>query len=350
MKLAAICCTYKRPRELAEAVECFLRQDYPFEMRELIVLDDAGQEWPPEALAEIPNVKLVTTRHRFRTLGEKRNATAALAAPDVDAYCAWDDDDIYLPWHMSAAVAALAGADYTIPTQIYTDKKNRLERKSNQYLFHGALGVPAQAFEKSAAIPGSRVARIRGLLRRFKAAKLRRADPLQCDARPSYVLPLVHQPHTQHPRPSARMATNGLDAVPSDSISSLVPAWQKDWILLHEKAAVAPSQKLSKIVLQTDHDRHLPLHSRRAGSCMTSASVRNQNARTPSTVSDHARVRLEPHPSQYAKLLRQKFPGPLANVALSVNRKVSPNCTCPRTTSNVAASFFLCRMRTAAAK
>ncbi len=95
MKLAAICCTYRRPRELATAVECFLRQDYVD--REMIVLDDAGQ-FAPDALDGLPRVKLVTSPVRFRTLGEKRNASAALASPDVDAYCVWDDDDIYLPW------------------------------------------------------------------------------------------------------------------------------------------------------------------------------------------------------------------------------------------------------------
>jgi hypothetical protein len=29
MRLAAICVSYQRPKELAFAIECFLRQDYP---------------------------------------------------------------------------------------------------------------------------------------------------------------------------------------------------------------------------------------------------------------------------------------------------------------------------------
>jgi len=128
MKLAAICCTYKRPKLLAEAVESFLRQDYPAAQRELIVLDDAGQYGN-----QVGNGwRIVSSPVRFRTLGEKRNASAALVSPEVDAYCVWDDDDIYLPWHMSAAAVALATADYSIPTMVLIDKKVRLEPKANQ--------------------------------------------------------------------------------------------------------------------------------------------------------------------------------------------------------------------------
>ena len=43
MKLSALCCTYLRPAGLGQLIECFLRQDYPRELRELIILDDAGQ-------------------------------------------------------------------------------------------------------------------------------------------------------------------------------------------------------------------------------------------------------------------------------------------------------------------
>jgi glycosyltransferase involved in cell wall biosynthesis len=90
MKLAAICCTYKRPAQLAESIECFLRQDYPIERRELVVLDDAGQYADQQG----KGWRLVSLGVRFRTLGEKRNASAALVSSDVEGYCVWDDDDM----------------------------------------------------------------------------------------------------------------------------------------------------------------------------------------------------------------------------------------------------------------
>ncbi len=138
MKIACLCWAFNRPAQLAEAVESFLRQNYPAELRELIILDDAGQ-YDPAACDDLPGVKLVTTRHRFRTLGEKRNATAALASPNVEAYAVWDDDDIYFPWHLEAmAQVFAAGIPWSRPTEVWIDRCTYLERKPTGGLFHGS--------------------------------------------------------------------------------------------------------------------------------------------------------------------------------------------------------------------
>jgi glycosyltransferase involved in cell wall biosynthesis len=234
LKIAAICCTYKRPNLLAEAIESFLRQDYPAEKRELIVLDDAGQ-YAAETANAFSGVRLITTPYRFRTLGEKRNASAALVSPDVEAYCVWDDDDIYLPWHMSAAAAALAEAEYTIPTILYTDKRDRLERKNNQYLFHGAWGFRRKAFEQVCGYPFIQSGQDQGLLQRFKARQLKRADPIQVDSRPSYVY-RWHTAHNQHLSAMGKDGYERLGQQPLNNISKIAPRWSQDWVLLHEKS------------------------------------------------------------------------------------------------------------------
>lgn len=224
MKIAAICCTYKRPDQLATAIESFLRQDYPADQREMIVLDDAGQYDNQSG----DGWSLVSLPVRFRTLGEKRNASAALVSADVEAYCVWDDDDVYLPWHMSAAASALADSDYTIPTVIYSDKRNRLERKSNQYLFHGAWAFRRAAFEQVGGYPFIQSGQDQGLLRRFKSANLRRADPVQHDARPSY----VYRWYTAHSQHISAMGAGGYERLGSDQVdrvSELVPMWDRDW-------------------------------------------------------------------------------------------------------------------------
>ena len=102
MKIAAVCCTYLRPKQLGHLIRCFERQDYAD--RELVVLDDAGQYEP----AAGDRWRLVSVRPRFPTLGEKRNAAAGYVSPDVEALAVWDDDDLYLPWALSASVAAAA--------------------------------------------------------------------------------------------------------------------------------------------------------------------------------------------------------------------------------------------------
>jgi glycosyltransferase involved in cell wall biosynthesis len=99
--VSSLCCTYGRPHLLPHAVESFLRQDYP--CRELVILDDAGQY--AEAIAG-DRWRIISVSTRFPTLGEKRNALARLASPEAEVFAVWDDDDVYLPWHLSAAVRA----------------------------------------------------------------------------------------------------------------------------------------------------------------------------------------------------------------------------------------------------
>ena len=95
------CLTYARPALLAEAVESFLRQDYPGP-KELIVLNDQ-----PEAIyyAGLPGVRVVNLPERVPTVGGKRNLCAELSAGEI--LLPWDDDDIHLPWRISVTIAEM---------------------------------------------------------------------------------------------------------------------------------------------------------------------------------------------------------------------------------------------------
>ncbi len=250
MKISAICCTYLRPRELANAVESFLRQDYPAELRELIVLDDAGQ-YPPGMLAGMPGVKFVTTPHRFRTLGEKRNASAALASPESEAYCVWDDDDVYLPWHMRAAVAALREADYAIPKTIYVEQRGRLARKANRYLFHGGWSFRRAAFERVLGYPWMQSGQDQGLLARFKSVKLRRGNPLQFDPRPSYVYRWFTTPSRWHLSALGEGGYEQLGERPVEPVNGWRPGWDRDWLELHARCETEQREAESREAVDT---------------------------------------------------------------------------------------------------
>jgi len=107
--VSCICPTYNRPLDyqhlLEEAIESFLRQDYP--NKELIVINDCpGQE----LVCDAPGVRVVNVPERFPTLGEKRNAGVRLSRGELIA--PWDDDDISLPWRLSLSVARLGDAAY----------------------------------------------------------------------------------------------------------------------------------------------------------------------------------------------------------------------------------------------
>jgi len=233
MKVAAICCTYLRPAELANAVECFLKQDYPSELREMVILDDAGQ-YSPDVFRGLVGVRLVVSPVRFRTLGEKRNASAALVSSDVDAYCVWDDDDVYLPWHISAAVGALKNADYTIPKGLFVEKSGKLEFKENQYLFHGSWSFRREAFEKVDGYPFIQSGQDQGLLRRFKAKSLVRNDPLCVDRRPSYVYRWYTTPCNWHLSALGKGGYERLGERRSQFIECLSPCWQRNWLALYD--------------------------------------------------------------------------------------------------------------------
>jgi len=107
--VSCICPTYNRCPDyqwlVEEAVESFLRQDYPADRRELIVLSDApGQELIPPS-----GVTVQMKWPRVSSLGEKYNYGIAVSRGDL--ICPWEDDDISLPWRISQAVKMIDASD-----------------------------------------------------------------------------------------------------------------------------------------------------------------------------------------------------------------------------------------------
>ncbi len=97
--VSCFCLTYGRPRVLEEAIHSFLQQDYAGP-KEMIVLNDYADQI---LTFDHPEVQVVNVPRRFRTVGEKMNAAAALASHDL--LFVWDDDDIDLPHRLSFSVA-----------------------------------------------------------------------------------------------------------------------------------------------------------------------------------------------------------------------------------------------------
>jgi glycosyltransferase involved in cell wall biosynthesis len=131
--VSCICLTYNRaPNHLhlvGEAVESYLRQTYPADRRQLLILNDTpGQELKVEGYGpyyplssggasgaersdpypgdQTPGIHVLNLPWRFRTLGEKYLAAMGLAQGDILMW--WDDDDISLPWRIERSVARLS--------------------------------------------------------------------------------------------------------------------------------------------------------------------------------------------------------------------------------------------------
>lgn len=99
--LTCLCPTYGRFQRLRDAVACFLLQDYPGEAH-LLILNDAPGPLCEEGLPA--SVAVVNAPVRYPTLGHKRQALLQMARTLLVAH--WDDDDLYLPWHLTSLVTA----------------------------------------------------------------------------------------------------------------------------------------------------------------------------------------------------------------------------------------------------
>jgi glycosyltransferase involved in cell wall biosynthesis len=142
IKVSCICPTYNRPPDyqwlLEEAIEAFLRQDYP--EKELLVINDCpGQE----LVCDAPGVVVINFPRRFSSWGEKLNAGIALAQGSLIA--PWDDDDIMLPWRLSKSLERLADADYYNPHAYWF-----LNARSLQSDQAGGVGQNGSLFTRSA--------------------------------------------------------------------------------------------------------------------------------------------------------------------------------------------------------
>jgi hypothetical protein len=188
MKIAAVCVTYLRPRQLGHMLQCFLRQDYAD--RELVILDDAGQYGDLAG----DRWRLISTANRFPSLGEKRNAAAGYVSPSVEALAVWDDDDLYLPWALSASVAALAAAGWSRPSVVlHPQPDGTLKQHRTGGLFHGGWAYRREVFWQCGGYPPANNGEDQQLAERLTECGVSEADPLRVGFRPFYVYNWVGQ-------------------------------------------------------------------------------------------------------------------------------------------------------------
>jgi len=97
--VSCLVCTFGRPHLLAEAIQCFLDQDYPH--KELLICND--QQGVTIEIEDCPsNITVYNAPFRLESLGRKRNYLMWQARGEF--CCVWDDDDLYTPWRISDSV------------------------------------------------------------------------------------------------------------------------------------------------------------------------------------------------------------------------------------------------------
>ncbi|HUW08664.1 MAG TPA: glycosyltransferase [Anaerolineae bacterium] len=197
MRLCVITCTYNRAHLLPRVIRCFEEQDY--EDRCMLIYDDGGQynttcgdKWT-----------LFSTPCREPSLGAKRNASIIIAKNyfhDIDAILCCDDDDLFMPWHLSAAAKALEEADWSRPSvvlmpHVASDQwffqpirtGHNLDH-TQERLFHPAWAMSLDAVESVGGYPDDKSGpEDQGLMKKMEAAGVTQADPVSDAFQPSYV-------------------------------------------------------------------------------------------------------------------------------------------------------------------
>ena len=145
--VSCLCPTFRRPKLLENSIACFLAQDYPADRRELIILDDAG---------ELKNEsgegwQIISIPRRFRSLPEKFNALAGLSHGEI--LVVWEDDDIYLPHHISSHVTAMEGCLWSKPSKVLSDYTGQIQEEDATGRFHASLAFTRQAFDQVGGWP-----------------------------------------------------------------------------------------------------------------------------------------------------------------------------------------------------
>lgn len=146
MRIACLCPTYGRPHLVENTIAQFQRQTYPSHLRKLVILEDAGQI----ATQGGNGWQLHGRSERFPSLPAKYEELVRLAG-DCDAYAIWDDDDIFLPWHLEAHAAAMTDAAWSHPRQIMTIANRVVRREACAGRFWSAMTCRRDAWNKVVA-------------------------------------------------------------------------------------------------------------------------------------------------------------------------------------------------------
>lgn len=143
-RISCLCPTFGRPRLLANAVACFLAQDYPPDRCKLIVLDDLGNLLPHLKCGVEDRYRIFTQKERCNSLPEKYNTLVSLA-PVSDIYVVWEDDDVQFPWCLSSHALACEHHAWSYPSEVWSDYTGALATEHTGGRFHGCLAITREA-------------------------------------------------------------------------------------------------------------------------------------------------------------------------------------------------------------
>lgn len=139
-KVSAYCPTYGRPELLEEAIESFLRQDYPGK-KEMVILNDLETQ---KLIFDHPEIKIINLNARIIPLGKKFNETVKLCTGDI--LFPWDDDDIYFPHRFKFSIDHMINGCFHTAKKI-DDKNKERKNKIIRCVSHCNLAISRKHFD-----------------------------------------------------------------------------------------------------------------------------------------------------------------------------------------------------------
>jgi hypothetical protein len=144
MHLVCLTPTYGRPSLVRNALALFLRQQLrPGDTAHMLILADDGLINSQQARVGPLSWEVVAsstwwplTRKYAPMLEHARQRQ-----PTIDAWVVWDDDDVYLPWHLAAHALALQAGPWSHPSKAYSTYEGLHERTLSGRHYHGALAI-----------------------------------------------------------------------------------------------------------------------------------------------------------------------------------------------------------------
>jgi hypothetical protein len=247
-RIVCLCPTFRRPSRLVEnSIACYLAQTYPADRRRLLILDDANDLAPQTG----DGWEVVSQPIRIPSLPEKYHQLIMMADErwQPDAYCIWEDDDIYFPWHLEAHVHSLASRPWSHPSHVWALTTGEMVKEPAMGHLHASLAFTRDAYQRTGGWPLTNRAdfdlQLLSILRRTLGPP---GNPLNFDDCPSYVF---RWGSTQHPHGQNFMRspqdeewyTRALAIPPIEGPPRhLIPSFDQETVKVLQETGHAPSQ------------------------------------------------------------------------------------------------------------
>ena len=145
MRFLCLCPTYNRPKRLIdETIANFKKQKHSNAF--LLIYDDLGTFKEIEEY----NYAIISTKIRENDLITKYNKMLELAKRfgTFDAIAIWDDDDIYLPDHLSNHAKILETHGMSYPSEVWSTYTGKREKEKSGGRFWASLAITMPEFNR----------------------------------------------------------------------------------------------------------------------------------------------------------------------------------------------------------